>query len=317
MQINTKFTVKKIIKLFLFVIINTLSLIFLFWLVSRLSFYKAHNVMNHENIDRVMIINMDKSPERKTRYEKILRDGFGKKFFGQDISTLRFRATDGKKDLIFTDNKTKEVFSSKEVLNKKKMIKNSREYIIFDQKDPSLKIKYRINKKTRIERELSLAELGCLLSHLRAINEVVKNDYNNAIIMEDDFTFLVDPKKYYKLLDDEMLYMPRHFEIVELDKCKNHLLNRLKSYFFYGYNPSYVNAFFNRSVHSTAQYLISNAGAKRIMKFVSEYTFEPYDPADNFLFKTLPKNYNFNNIYYSQTPLLKQEKSLKSTIENK
>ena len=37
---------------------------------------------------------------------------------------------------------------------------------------------------------------GCALSHIRCLEEAIKNNYKNILILEDDFVFNVDPKEF-------------------------------------------------------------------------------------------------------------------------
>jgi glycosyl transferase family 25 len=62
--------------------------------------------------------------------------------------------------------------------------------------DPTLSITQRFNA---IYNENG--SLGCTLSHLGVIEDCIKNNYNNVLILEDDFEFIIDNNKFRNYLN--------------------------------------------------------------------------------------------------------------------
>lgn len=63
-------------------------------------------------------------------------------------------------------------------------------------------IKFNIDRYERINAiHHIIGHIGCTLSHIVAIEKFIQSDYNYAIILEDDFEFIISTEQYYNLLE--------------------------------------------------------------------------------------------------------------------
>jgi glycosyl transferase family 25 len=82
--------------------------------------------------------------------------------------------------------------------------------------------------KDKIERFSAInnttAGIGCNQSHLKILNLALENNYENVLILEDDFEFLIPQEKFYNLLnkffekykdDYEICYLQYNLKIAE------------------------------------------------------------------------------------------------------
>lgn len=156
--------------------------------------------LKYEDINKVYILNLDKSIDRRKYYENVITKYFGGKFFNKSFDDIRFqKGTDATKNLIIQDMETKEKINGIEFLQNKKELRNNILYHIFDEREPDFFLKYRpiFDVDKRI---LTMGEFACSLSHMRAIRDIVKNEYSHSIIFEDDFV-LFKPESFYADLD--------------------------------------------------------------------------------------------------------------------
>jgi len=102
------------------------------------------------------------------------------------------------------------------------------------------------------QKERSDSEYGCLLSHLDAIHEFSRSDYDNAIIFEDDVT--LEFKSYWKKSIGEIINdAPPDWEVIML---------------YYGLGtPTFIETEYKKHNGETGalSYLINKRGAKKLM----------------------------------------------------
>ena len=170
--------------------------------------------------DKVYYINLEGRPDRNDHMKHLINK------FDMDIITERIDAIDGTK---LSESEISQYVTP----YGRKRIKDA---------------------KKRYGVDLTQGGVGCALSHRKVWDDIIKNNYNNALILEDDVDFTEDfifkynqiaqtfPKNYdiiflgYHPTTDEYLY-----------RDKNHKLLRTKKVFgLYGY-------------------LVSSSGAKKLL----------------------------------------------------
>lgn len=171
-------------------------------------------------------------------------------------------------------------------------------------------------------KELTLPEIGCTLSHLKAIHTAYENGENIAIIMEDDV--YVD---MINLLDDSVEELvknaPEEWEILQLVYLEKKLNKSLKTFNRYSYHPH------TRGNYEcfTSSYLINRKGMENILKRlgknpyyldintsdsgVSDYII--YDNATTFIIEpsiVTPYNLKIESTIHTDHTILHLEKAL-------
>ncbi len=157
-----------------------------------------------EIYDAVYVINLDRSPDRLKKISKQLND-IGIKF-------RKFKAIDGNK-LKIVNVKTGQTEDPKTFTIKKKF-ENNDEYIVSTE---SCSAKYKTDKKI-CNRYLCYGEIGCAMSHLGIMHDIVKNNFRKTIILEDDIIFEKNFKDDLKLT---LINTPDNFDILFLDVGMN------------------------------------------------------------------------------------------------
>lgn len=99
-------------------------------------------------------------------------------------------------------------------------------------------------------------ELGCTLSHLKAISEVLKNNHDYAIICEDDadlFWIRTWDRTIKNIVDDA----PEDWEWISLYLSKPEMYDKQESFYL---------DFFENGLYSTTCYIINRNGCQKIME---------------------------------------------------
>ena len=266
-----------------------------------------------KNISKVYVINLDRSVERRKRYEGYLSENFGETFLGKNIASIRFRGSDGKNDLIFIDEKhPRKRIKAVDITSGKYKLKDYTTYKIFDKNDPDVFIRY-IFMPELSKRSPSIGEFGCTLAHLRAINDIAKNNLPAGLIFEDDFVVFDKKDKFYHNFQDQLNNTPKAFGLVKFDNYNGRTKKRVgvaekRSKFLLGKNKYFVNLkFFTKYVGCTTAYLVSYQGAVKIVDFVKNNVIIGNDiVADTLLLNILPKYQGFDNFYITKKPLFYQ-----------
>ena len=282
-----------------------------------------NKTLTNEDIDKVYIINLDRSKDRRKDYENLLKKHFGGKFFNKNLKNARLSGTDGKVDILIQDMQTKQTIKAIEFLRGKRSFEYGKLYHIYDKRDRNLFIKYRPNKHSG--RFIKIGELGCTLSHLRAMKDIVKNEYSHGIVMEDDFVFF-NPKEFYEDFDKMLAKTPKDYDVIKFDifsTGKNskyvskvmivRLMENIKSYITNGFNW-YLNNQNNKKMNATTGYIISYNGAKKMMNLIENNIFDSSRVAiDDLMYKEAIERGQKLNIYYAKRPLISQ----RDVIENR
>ena len=105
--------------------------------------------------------------------------------------------------------------------------------------------------------DLSPAEVGCTLSHLKAIKTAYDNNENNALILEDDVCFSLVPF-WYEKLSDVISKAPTDWEIIQLFSI--HPPKNIKS--------TFILHDIHKPCYGTTAYLINRKGMNRILNII-------------------------------------------------
>lgn len=144
----------------------------------------------------------------------------------------------------------------------------------------------KLNKYTKQDR--SNYEYGCLLSHLGAINEFSKSNYENALIMEDDIT--LDFKKYWQKSIREIINdAPSDWDIIILLYFRD---GKFIENEFEKYTDNY---------DGTLVYLINNSAAKKFIS--SQVENDKYNLNDDKIHVSDRYIYQSMNTYLYKYPM--------------
>ncbi len=119
-------------------------------------------------------------------------------------------------------------------------------------------------------------EIGCLLSHKKIYEKMVKENIPNALILEDDVEFDNTLYKALKLSTN----FPREAEFVFLGYWNADLKNINKMISFRGrhrLSSSLSLIRFTSNVHGNYGYFITKNGAKKLLKHLNKPLFMPID----------------------------------------
>ena len=251
------------------------------------------------------------SNDRRIKVEKMIKQNFGEKFFNQNINEIFFRGSNGEDDLIYEP-------------------KQNDTTMIYDKSDKNFRIMHTNAKYDSVKfgtrkykRKMTKGEFGCLMSHLRAINDIVKNNYPYGIIFEDDFRILSE--NFYKDLDNALNNAPKNFDILKIDTRSTSVLKKENKNNF-TFLSSILNLFNSNKYwqnircffHLTccSGYIVSLKGAKKIIDFIQNNTLPRECTADVLLWMLLPKKYGFKDFYLIKKPLIAPDLKIKSVINS-
>ena len=124
---------------------------------------------------------------------------------------------------------------------------------------------------------LSKYQLGCLLSHIKSINEFYLSDNNNCLILEDDISFV--NLNFVNTDIKTIIHNSPSFDILMLSKTYTQKISSMYIQYNYG-------------IWGTMGYIITRNGAKKILNCVNvnrdykefDFKVEP-EVADSFLYK--------------------------------
>ena len=251
------------------------------------------------DITKVYVITLKRFENRAVEIKAILRQRFGQFFLSQNIDDIFFRCSDGEYDLVY-DNKSNELT---EIYDK-----NDKDFKILhtDTKYDSVKFGTR-----KYKRKMTKGEFGCLISHLRAINDIARNNYQYGIIFEDDFRIL--SKDFYNDFEKALKKAPNDFDILKIDtrstsvirkKSKDNftILSSMLNIFNFNKYWQNVRCFFHLTCCSG--YIVSLKGARKIIDFIKNNTLPRECTADVLFWMLLPKKYGFKDFYLIKKPLI-------------
>ena len=149
-------------------------------------------------------------------------------------------------------------------------------------------------KKYFKEGKLIPGQRGCFLSHILLFEKIIKDNYPNTLILEDDA--VIKNFSYMKKLDS---FLIPNYDIIFLGHCSEPKKGELIKEFFSLHKGTYP-----RCTHA---YIISQKGARKFLNYLSKGDWDlPID-------ELIPRS---GLIIYSMHPqLVEQSTSLKSDID--
>ena len=130
---------------------------------------------------------------------------------------------------------------------------------------------------------LSLSEIACTLSHIKAINSLKNQEGKYFMVCEDDIT--LDNLQYFKNIDlKKIIEKCPDFDILILHKFSNFQKNLDQDY-----------TLWNKRIYSTACYIVSKNGVNKLInncEYVNDLNFkfkndEEFNVADYYLYNLM------------------------------
>ena len=266
--------------------------------------------MNIKDIEKVYVINCEQSNERKAKTVNMLKQKFDNIFLNQSIDNVFFKGSNGENDLIYECNQDITTIYDK----------NDSDFRILHTNTRYDSVKFGTRK---YKRKMTKGEFGCLMSHLRAINDIAKNKYRYAVIFEDDFRILSD--NFYEDFDTALNYAPDNFDVLKIDTRSTSVIRREDKNNFtfissmlniFNQNKYWQNVrcFFHLTCCSG--YIVSYKGAKKIIDFTKNNVLPRECTADVLFWMLLPKKYGFKDFYLINKPLVVPDLEIASTINS-
>lgn len=219
-------------------------------------------------IDKTYIINLDRSKNRFSKIQEILKN--------YPFSYERFSAINGR-DIIFTDLANNKIFTGEEALDQQIIFSGI--YSAKCNEDTIIQIS---NIKEEKYNKRIPGEIGLICSGKIIWKEIVEKKYQNTLILEDD---IVTRPHFDFLFKLAIKYVPKDYDLLFLsykpygnsfvDQDDKYMLNAIKEN---------LNHIFWRSVKrntmSSQAYILSLEGAKKILKCEEEAMARLYLPID-------------------------------------
>lgn len=241
----------------------------------NLSYYKYSQ---HTSIDKIYIINLDRSPHRyKKMQEKLDSMNF-------PINYTRFSAIDGRK-LQFTSHPTGETLLGQDILTKKIWLKGDFNIKCAETENKANQVLIRNLNQGAYNPRIP-GEVGVACSHKKIWQEIIEKGYKNTLIIEDDIRFI---PFFDKILNTAMNNTPKYYELLFLQyrnygHAFDHKTNDAFSSLFLTFFDSYIkNPFWKRAykdIMSSRGYILTEEGAKKLLQCEQEYAKESFMSID-------------------------------------
>ena len=154
-----------------------------------------------------------------------------------------------------------------------------------------------LDYNTNIGRKLSMSEISLVLKHFHIFNDMIKNNYNNIVVFEDDIILVED---FNKKIESYTNQLDNDYDILWIGTCCN--LHTLKT-------SNDINVYrCERGSRCTHAYVISRKACEKIIQVLDSIN-EPID----WFFNKIIKQLNLNN-YWAEPELSIQDLSFNSAI---
>ena len=158
------------------------------------------------------------------------------------------------------------------------------------------------NISTKTTEHNTLGEIGCALSHIKAIKTSFNNNDSISIIMEDDISFKLH-KYWSKTLEDVVNNAPKDWDIIQLNTSNADELWKMSQ------NKPSVYLKWKKEYFSCLAYIINLKGMQKVL---SKYDSKNID-TDTFVSDKII--YKDCNTYTLSKPLFLFEEKFKSTLQ--
>ena len=237
-------------------------------------FHLSH--IKEVSIEKIYVINLDRSVDRYASVQKLLDST------ELPVAYSRFSAVDGKKMQI-SNLETGEIFTGEEILPKKIFL-NGKFVTNCASDDNKYFISFTIKEKKH--RPRLVGEIGVSCSHKKIWQEIIEKNYKNTLILEDDFHFI---ENFTDRLDRATNNAPKDSNLLYLaygnlgqaytNPAKNAVLRIILSFFDQRIkNPFWKQA--RRNIGSMQGYILSETGAKQLLKCEKQFFAEEFVPID-------------------------------------
>jgi len=149
--------------------------------------------------------------------------------------------------------------------------------------------------------------IGCGISHIKIYENIIKNNYSNTLILEDDIYFT---DNFHQILNDALTELPNNYDILYLGSFG---LSNIKSYYDYNNLFKIFNIFKNNTINNhqyntiykpeyalgTYGYIISYNGCKKILNIIKKLNYH--------IDFTIAFNNNKLNIYGTKEKIIYQK----------
>jgi len=155
-------------------------------------------------------------------------------------------------------------------------------------------IKYNIPKKYKYNKN----EIGCLLSHIKTILQIEKDNIEYAMIIEDDMNFYFK-NKWAETIETIIKNTPTDWNIIKLHHNNYNLLNKI-----YQNQYKYIKHIQVSQNWSTGAYLINKKGIRELKNTFLTNNQWTFIPIQNYNKITADKiMYDIHNVYNYTKPL--------------
>ncbi len=259
-------------------------------------------------VDKVYFINLDRSVARKERMLQNLKEA------ALESDAVRFSAYDGKA-VLFVNKENGDKFSGEEYIKNRLSAKGHFDaYCTSNTQNPDF---IEMNYKAQAFNGRIPGEIGCICSHKKIWEETILNNYKNVLILEDDTNFIQNfPTMYARALDNA----PKDYDLLYLNvenfgkAYKNKAQNQYIRIFMNFFDQHIKNPFWkqvHKNIGSAKAYIISQEGAKKLLKCSEKIFSEEYVAPDIVLAKCIEKE---EITAYSSKPRLVEGEDIKSDV---
>lgn len=148
------------------------------------------------------------------------------------------------------------------------------------------------------EKKYTKGQLGCLLSHIKLLKQIIENNNHISLILEDDIVLrnnlnIRDILKIIKKIDNI-----EEYDTIFLGHCYEEENNKITD--TVEYNNTIYKIFKSVKPQCTHAYIITKKGAHTIMNSIKMYNYKINNPIDVF-YRILIKNNILKSLSFSDT----------------
>ncbi len=282
------------------------SLISLLVLLSIYAIFYLSNI-TYASIQKIYVINLDRSPERFAHMQKTLDS------MELPVKYSRFSAIDGK-NIKFIDKNTNDTFTGEEIIANQLLLSGN-----FNIQCSSHNQNYISGKLNwTYFHPRAIGELSHTCSSRKIWQEIIDQNYENALIMEDDVTFIPN---FSDLLEVALDNAPKDYDMLYLNignfgkAYKSNVKNNFLRIFMNAFDQHIKNPFWKqarRNIRSAKAYIVSKKGAEKLLTCTQELPSGPFLAADVVISKCIEREEIIS--YVSKPQFIHGEESFKSDI---
>ena len=220
---------------------------------------------NNETIDRIFVINLDRSNERYSLMNSKLKS------LNLGIKHERISAVDGR-EVEFINLNTQEALTGADILDNQIILKGYYK-IICSKEEPGDEIFVRLDWSKFHMR--GVGEMGHTCSSRKTWKKIIDKEYKNTLILEDDLIFSNDFSSYLKR---NMGFAPKDYDLLYLNlwdhwssyTYKRKIDNSFLRFSLNIYDQYIRNLYWKkvrRNIVSAKSYIVTQAAAKKLLEY--------------------------------------------------